>query len=140
MSSYGPPMPPSREERPLLVTTAGTVGVILGCLALLRSAILFLTFVVARFDIPFRDFGLLLLAPVGGVLLAGAVTTLQRAASGLLLTAAWVLLGVDILNGTTYGLAHAGFPGIDVLSGALTFLLIVVLLHPQVQRARRMSS
>lgn len=137
MSYSGPALPP-RAERPLLVTAAGTVGVILGCLALLRGAILLLTFVVVRFDIAFRDFGLLLLLPAGGVVLAGAIATLQRGSSGLLLAAAWVLLGVDVLNGTTYGLAHAGFPGIDVLSGVLTFLLIVVLLNPQVQRARRL--
>jgi hypothetical protein len=129
----GGPMPPG-EERPLLVTAAGIVGVLLGGLALLRGAALFLTFLAEGLDIPARDFGLLLLMPAGGVVLVGGIDALRRGAMGLLLGGAWALLGVDVLNGTTYGLAYDALPAIDVLSGVMTFLLLVVLLHPQVRR------
>jgi hypothetical protein len=84
--------------------------VLLGVLALLRGATLLLTFAVEQFDVAFRDVGLLLLLPAGGVVLIGAIDALRRGATGLLLAGAWVLLGVDVLNGTTYGLAYGGVP------------------------------
>ena len=134
MSYYGPPIPRPREERPLLITAAAGVGVVLGVLALLRGAILLLAFVVVSFDIPLRDFGLILLIPAGGVVLAGALDALRRGAVRLLLAGAWVLLGVDVLNGTTYVLAGNGFSAIDFLSAVMTAVLVFLLLQPQVRR------
>ena len=124
------------EERPILLTASGYVGAVLGALALLRGALLFLTFLAYRFDVGLRDLPLLVLMPAGALVLAGAIGALRNGQVALLRSAAWALLGVDLLNGTTYALAWRDFPVIDVLSGVMTAVLLLLLYQPQVRRYR----
>ena len=128
--------PSDPAPRPLLVTTAGLLGVLAGAVAVLRILLLSAIWVLAPLEFGGRDVGLFLLLPAGGLVLAGGIAVLYGRPATLLRWGAPVLLTVDVLNALTYTAAGRGTPLNDLLGIIVTATLVVVLLHPSVRGYR----
>jgi Ca2+/Na+ antiporter len=125
MSVPGAPRP-----RPLLVTAAAVVGIVVGGLDLLRGLIVGLGVLLAPVEVPARTYPVLLLAPLGALVLVAGILALGRPPRLLLVGAAALVL-LDAVDAVTWlATGEPGPPVNDLLGAVLAAVPVFLLLQP----------